>query len=375
MSRLSDELADLALSGRGWQELLARLREATGRDARLLGVHGQVMASAPDGARGAVDPGTVAHLGDIGEPAPLECSDGWRGTAVALRAGRRHVGLLALEGPPDERCTAMLLDARVPVCIVAVRRDVEAAARAESGSRLIDEVRYGPLRDPDQVLRAAERFGLALDLPHAAAVFAYDGGNQQTWATALSWIEMPVRHADGAGWTVLVGDTDAELTRIRTRLQGMVGGDADVLAASGSVVTEVGETSRSFFEAEAALALLRRRPTMVELRFSGLGLAGLLLSVHRDRLRAFVNRELRPILERDDLILTLTAWLEANGSRAAVAHRLGIHRNSVGYRMGRIRELLGFDPLDAREVLRIHAAIVAREVLIVLDEHPGRRPH
>ncbi|MDD9371613.1 MAG: helix-turn-helix domain-containing protein, partial [Acidimicrobiales bacterium] len=67
------------------------------------------------------------------------------------------------------------------------------------------------------------------------------------------------------------------------------------------------------------------------------------------------------------------AWMETNGSRAAVAHRLDIHRNSVGYRMGKIRELLDFDPLDAQAGVQLQSALLAREILAVLDEH-GDRP-
>jgi hypothetical protein len=373
--KLGEELAELALAGKGWPELLSRLATAAGREARLIGVHGGVLAAAPRTDVVGVEPAAVATLLRTEEPTPVTCADGWTGVAVALHAGPRRAGLLLLEDPLTEEQRALLLAARVPVCIEAVRRDVEATARAESASRLIDEVRYGPLRHPDEVQRAAERFGIALDHPHAAAVFAYDGVNRRTWATALSWIEMPVRQDDGIGWTLLVGDVPRELSRIRTRLQGMVGDDARVLAATGSVVSDVAETARSFFEAEVALAFLRRRGPgpAAELRFGSLGLSGLLLSVPRDRLRRFVDDQLGPIAGRDDLLATLAAWLDTNGSRAAVAHRLDIHRNSVGYRMGKIRELLDFDPLDAHAALQVRSALLAREILEVLDEH-GERP-
>lgn len=374
-AKVGEELAELALAGRGWPELLARLADVSGREVRLVGVHGGVLAAAPRSDVAGVEPSTVAALHRAEAPTSVRCTDGWTGAAVALHAGPRRAGLLLLEEPLTEDQQALLLAARVPVCIEAVRRDAEAAARAESASRLIDEVRYGPLRHPDEVLRAAERFGIALDRPHAAAVFAYDGANRRTWATALSWIEMPVRQHGGNGWTLLLGDVAAEMARIRTRLQGMVGDDARVLAATGSVVSDVAETARSFFEAEVALAFLRRRGRRgaPELHFGSLGLSGLLLSVPRDRLRRFVDDQLGPIVDRDDLLATLAAWLDTNGSRAAVAHQLGIHRNSVGYRMSKIRALLDFDPLDARAALQARSALLAREILEVLDEH-GDRP-
>src|SRR3546814_11878694 len=107
----------------------------------------------------------------------------------------------------------MLLAARGPVCIEAVRRDAEATTRAESASRLIDEVRFGLLRDPAEIARMAERFGVGLDRPHVAAVFSYDGSNQRTWHTALTWVEMPVRQEGTKGWTILPAD-ERELTQI-----------------------------------------------------------------------------------------------------------------------------------------------------------------
>jgi hypothetical protein len=366
-----EELAELALSGRGWPAILARLAAVAGTSVRLIGVHGGILAAAPDEHVAGVEPWVVAGVTDSQGPTAITCTDGWTGEAIALRAGSRRVGLLALEQPLDDAQRALLLAARVPVCIEAVRRDAEAETRAETASRLIDEVRFGLLRDPEEIERVAERFGLVLGRSHVAAVFAYDGANERTWTTALSWIETPVRQDRGLGWTILAAD-ERELTRIRTRLQGMVGEDAPVLAASGSVVDDVHDTARSFFEAEATLALLRRRGHGAELRFSTLGLAGVLLSVPRERLRAFVADELGPILERGDLLETLVAWFDTNGSRAAVAHRLDIHRNSVGYRMGRIRHLLGCDPVDASAALQVQAALVARETLAVLDDLHAR---
>jgi len=364
---LHDELVELALSGRGWPAILGRLAAASGASVRLIGVHGTTVASAPTEGESGVEPAVVAGLVESDEPDVITCADGWKGAAIALRAGQRRVGLLAIEAPLSDERTAMLLAARVPVCIEAVRRDAEAETRAESASRLIDEVRFGLLRDPEQIGRMAERFGLGLDRPHVATVFSYEGANHRTWHTALTWVEMPVRQEGTRGWTILPAD-DRELTRIRTRLQGMVGEDAPVLAASGSVVEDVHDTARSFFEAEATLAVLGRRPPQRELRFSSLGVVGLLLSVPRERLRAFVEQQLGPILDRDDLLDTLTAWLDTNGSRVAVASRLDIHRNSVGYRMGKIRELLGSDPVDASASLQVQAALAAREVLAVLDD-------
>jgi DNA-binding PucR family transcriptional regulator len=53
-----------------------------------------------------------------------------------------------------------------------------------------------------------------------------------------------------------------------------------------------------------------------------------------------------------------------------VADALNLHRNSVGYRMSRIRDRLGVDPLDAEAALRLQSALVARTVLLALHGAP-----
>jgi hypothetical protein len=365
---LAWELSQLALAGKGWAAILRRLTDACGRETRFIGVHGGVMAASGSGD-GGLEPAAVSALFAAGTPTSVVCADGWPAVGVAVIAGSRRVGALLMEEPINGSRPSMLEAARTAIAIEAVRRDAMAEARAERASRLIDELRFGSLRDPDEVSRAAERFGLALDRPHAAAVFAYDGLNRRTWATALSWIEMPVRDEGALGWTVLLGDVDHELTRIRTRLEGMVG-DEPVLGATGPIVTGVKETARSFQEAETVLALLRHMPGRMEVTHASLGLTGLLLAVGPDRLQAFVNQHLGPILDRPDLLDTLESWLRCRGSRSAVADALNLHRNSVGYRMSRIRDRLGVDPLDAEAALRLQSALVARTVLLALHGAP-----
>jgi hypothetical protein len=384
IERIRAELERAALGGEGWDGLLRRLVAASGRPAWLVAVHGGVLAALPgtaeplaasapasgvaasDSVEGGLDPAEVRrHILDD-EPATVVTVEGRAARAVPVLAGPRRVGMLLMEEPVGERGEALLRASSLAFAIEAVRRDAVASAVAESASRVIDELRYGSLRDPAEVERSASRFGLRLDMPHAAAVFAYDGTNRGAWSTGVRWIEMPVRDAGGLGWTVLSGDVAAELHRIRRRLQGIVGDDAPVRAASGPIVSDLAGTARSFAEAEAVLALLRTRGDAVELTHEALGVGGLLLSVPPERLRRFVETHLGPILDRPDLVDTLAAWYEEKGSRAAVARRLHVHRNSVGYRIGRIHELLGADPFDPWTALQLRVALEARTILAVM---------
>jgi sugar diacid utilization regulator len=181
------------------------------------------------------------------------------------------------------------------------------------------------------------------------------------WATGVSWLETPVRHEGATAWTVVNGDVAREVEWMHRRLQPFVHGRVRV--ASGPVVTGADHTSRSFDLAAGALAVLRQRPELASVTYEQLGLTGLLLAVPREQLDAFVHSRLGPLLDRPDLLQTLEAWFASGGSRAGVAEAVGLHRNSVGYRLDRIRALLGHDPDEPGVALDLRAALAARAVL------------
>jgi DNA-binding PucR family transcriptional regulator len=55
-----------------------------------------------------------------------------------------------------------------------------------------------------------------------------------------------------------------------------------------------------------------------------------------------------------------------------VSQRLHLHRNSVGYRVGLIKRLLGVDPLDPDTAVVLRAALTARELLAEPDVSAGQ---
>ena len=58
-------------------------------------------------------------------------------------------------------------------------------------------------------------------------------------------------------------------------------------------------------------------------------------------------------------VATLRAWLEAQGDLADAAQRLGVHPNTVRYRLRRVADVTGYAPTDPRgaHTLRIALAL------------------
>ncbi len=349
------EITDAALGGAGWHELLGRIHAATGRHCRLVDPRGALLAATDDGAGlSRAEAGRV-----LAEPRRrVTAEDRWSARAVPAAAGGRVSALLLLAEPAGERQLDFARAALTAVLIESVRRAAAAEARFDDGGALIAALRRGAGID-DSASVAAARLGVDLGDPQCGAVLRHTGTHHRTWATALTWLDRPVEQQGSMAFTLVADGT--ELSRVRARLAHAVGNGA-VVATCGSLTADPGGLHRSFAEAAALLQEVSRRGG-TELPFGNAGLLQVLLAVPADRLGYFVERHLGPVLDRPELLATLQSWLASSGSRRAVSEHLHLHRNSVGYRVRQLKQLLGVDPLDPEQSAVLHAALAARALL------------
>ncbi|MFC5290079.1 PucR family transcriptional regulator [Actinokineospora guangxiensis] len=66
---------------------------------------------------------------------------------------------------------------------------------------------------------------------------------------------------------------------------------------------------------------------------------------------------LDPLLEQPELLRTLRAVYAADLHRGAAAEALGVHRQTVAHRIGRIAQITGVDPLSTRGVLLLSTGL------------------
>lgn len=92
------------------------------------------------------------------------------------------------------------------------------------------------------------------------------------------------------------------------------------------------------------VAELAGRPSGTVTRYASVALAAI-ATVDLDQARTFVQRELRGLAGDDDLASrlkgTLRTYLDEHSSRSRTSKRLGIHENTVSYRIRQAEEILG----------------------------------
>ena len=297
--------------------------------------------------------------------------------------------VLQHRGDPDPGVVALVLT----VLALEVER-VRAPARAsqEEAAAFCTDLLSGELADgPTIVTRGTE---LGLDLSGATGalvvrVHPHVSGDDGWRARALAAVE---RGARSISPSALVGAIErpsssaCEVTAlvpspaedsiqraagaVFTELDGVLPGHG-VSVGHGRPTEEPGDLPRAIQEALLACNVGEGDPDVAVLGFEETGAYRLLLSAmseNPDELRRFYAETIEPLAAYDgqyetDLVGTVTAYLDADGSVAAAAQRLFTHRHTVRYRLERVRELCGLDVTSSDGRERLSLGLKAMRVL------------
>ena len=398
---IHERFTRLSLDGAGIPTILDAVGSLAGGRAGLY---------SPDGFR-------VRGLGELGEGLPTRISlppaligPGVREMRVVagrpprpfdmvpVRAGTDLLGVLAVgvpeqQGDSDGRRRALEHGSTILALELSKER---AAAEVERRLRgdLVEEVLAGGLdrEEAERLARQAERLGHRL--PHRAWVIVLEPddaraeadmstrGRQDRLDGALA--DLVRRRISGAltvvrsaSAVVLVPvETAPDLATVEKLAEQVLMVAAPVLRPAtvsvgvGNLATSVAELARSHVEARQALRLSRRAGARARVTsYRSLGAFRLLLEVQSpEALHGFVIELLGPLLKYAEsretpLLETLEALAASRWIRRAAARSLGIHINSMTYRIERIESLTGLTLDDPETRVAIAIALRARAML------------
>ncbi|MBE5999577.1 MAG: PucR family transcriptional regulator [Sarcina sp.] len=132
-------------------------------------------------------------------------------------------------------------------------------------------------------------------------------------------------------------------------------------------VQDIGNLHFAYRRAKAAVSMAMAGDERI-LFFADMGINRILYMIEdKGLLRDLSDRPLRPLLESDRLhgteyVETLRIFLQCGGSIKTMAEKLFIHRNTILYRMAKIRELLGCTLESPQERMEYMIACLIREM-------------
>jgi sugar diacid utilization regulator len=369
-----DGITDAVESGAGLPEVVRAAARALDASLALTDRSGAVLAVA---ARSPADERSL-----LGDAAGVEL--------VELRVADEPVGQLRIRTRTDADVPSPMVLRLVTTLIASEVQRVRAPARAseQAVAEFLQDLLARRLAEGDAVLARAEEIGV--DLADGASVVVVRAQlhvtTEEGWRERVITVaERGARSAVPSAVAASSGRPDAPGCEVVVLIPG-----ADVAGAeraTESVLRELkvslaGHTfalGRSRVAADAAdlgraanEALLAANVAEGDavgedghrmLAFDDTGAYRLLLSAMSEdpaELQRFYAETIEPLVAYDeqyetDLVVTVEAFLDADGNVAGTAQRLFTHRHTIRYRLERVRELSGLDvgSTDGREKLSL----------------------
>jgi sugar diacid utilization regulator len=380
VERLRDvhlQMVDAVLAGDGLGRVAELAAEAAGGPVAI--VVPRIGVAAAAGARGAAAgslPALKRYVSDRLRDRPAEVPDTVV-SEVPIAAGDEMVGaVVLLVGADEARPEAaefLHLAAVASLTEVAVEEAKEEVEQNLRGS-FLEDLRSRPDLEPREVVRRAGRLGC--DLSRGAVVLCAELTTDRPRHVVATIAEdhpgALAQHMDGRVYALLpaVGGDDAPERTLdrarrlaeRLRQHGTVG--------LSSFYADPAEFGRAIQEAELVLDVLRQSDAPIA-QDIGTGTYRLLFRVlasHPEEVRSFYEDTVAPIVRYDDqyrtdLVGTLEAYLEQNCNMNATAAAIYAHRHTVAYRLERVKELTGLDPMLSEDRERLGLGLKAYRII------------
>jgi sugar diacid utilization regulator len=415
---VEQRLSDLVLQGRSVQVLLEALAEALGKPVAMFDADGRRVGTAsPEGTADAVaprllEPPYVDHP-EVRDALAAHAEDRAFVVGPLPAAGVLHRHVVAPVGGNGEtwgRLVVMehkrrftggdIVTVRRAACLVALQiaTDRKAAeADWDAGASLVAELLGGS--DTTFLRRRADRLGVRLDAPRLVALVGTRQGGEaglpdfrsvsaafRRLAPALSVQATALHGAVAALIEVPACDEEAvaleAVTRVVTGVCQSVRGGAEPLVAGVSAVhSDPCGYRAAYAEADQVLDCIRRfSPASGPAVFAAdeLGAGRLFLATSDPALVQRFAEDTFGALVADaskaDLLTTLCSFFDNMASIRRSALSLGLHENTIRYRLSRIEELTGLavthDP-DAQLQARLSLLVLLLQGR--LPAHPKGR--
>jgi sugar diacid utilization regulator len=237
---------------------------------------------------------------------------------------------------------------------------------------LVDDLIAGT--DDESAYARSDAAGHDLRGPHHVVVLQWRGHRTddavaEAVTRAVNRLQLRALSARRSGMVVLLTHDRPNGEVLHRAVAAELGSRTGAIGI-GSRCDTPGDIPRSYSEALRALDIRQKsRLPHGSTLFDQLGIYRILdTGESREEIEGFVREWLGKLLDYDaqknaDLVRTLSQYLECGGSYDETAAALVIHRSTLRYRLGRIKEITDLDLNDVDSRLNLHVATRAWQVL------------
>jgi PucR family transcriptional regulator, purine catabolism regulatory protein len=296
--------------------------------------------------------GSPKRPADVTAEVPIVSGDDELGAVLLLGTGRPEAG---------EYLHVAAIAALTEVAVAEARDETEQSLRGSFLEELLTRRDF----EADDMVRRAARLGCDLS-GGCAALCANPGERAPGRLIAAIATERPSALAQALDGRVyaLVPRSAADARQVASRL-----GRSAAVGVS-SFYVDPADARRALEEAELVLGV----------RAAGGGAPGdeigdgtyrllfRVLASHPEEVRSFYDDTIDPLVRYDeqystDLVGTLTSYLDNDCNMNATAAAIHAHRHTVAYRLERVKDLTGLDPLRSEDRERLGLGLKAYRII------------
>jgi purine catabolism regulator len=315
-------------------------------------------------------------------------ADGWHTIALPVAAGQGPTQWLALtsrRGRWATRLTRPAARATAPVLAALARlggmaRDQERAVRASLLEQLL-----GPVAGREAAALSARAASLGIDFVEPARVVlvrrhhAANGAGRLDLDEACRRLEQMLGrdrlpHLAGRRAGAAVALVQGDHARVRAAVEALVEGEPRIAVGIGRAARAAQAISHSLRDAEIAIQRLTQDRHGRLLDFDDFDLATLVVSeAPSERIEPKVEQLMSVLRANPALHEAVVAYFQYGMDAMRAARAMGLHHNSLRYRLGRVEQFLGRPLKDPATIASLYIALAAAPPDPVPEDAPAAR--
>ncbi|MDN4525550.1 CdaR family transcriptional regulator [Fictibacillus fluitans] len=297
------------------------------------------------------------------------------GINLPIRFNNQIVGVIGITGEPEDikhyaQLVKMAAELVLEQSFLLERVQWKQRMQSEIVNLLISEEQV----DEERTKERAALLGIHLEKPRTVLLLKSLNSEDISNHTLARLVQYEMENTALTGITfnnevVVLKETGIvhskeSINILSKRLQKAVG--EDVLLGWGQPARNLNEIKISFRQAKKAIQVgVKLKPALRYYDYEDFQLEILLSKLvqneHEQQIFGFYER----LLDRGrkgELTDTLEAYFREGGELNKIAESLFIHRNTLRYRLDKIKELTGKDPRQAKDLIQLYMASVLHDV-------------
>lgn len=365
------------------QKIAEEVGTAIHRDVNIMDETGRIIASTDKKRIGMPHAGAEVLLEKHLDELVIE--KGYKGTChgvnLPLVIENQVIGVVGITGPVEEvRMLGGVIRKMTEILIMDRYKSSQKQALEELRRGFVLDILFG--EDENRMEVGTEMFKIDIRHPRVVSVLELElkqSEQEEEWQETTERIFSRIKKeaekenqqvTAQIGAKIIIFHNTDDTEEAKDKIVGMIkktkeGEACRISGGIGSARSDKAGIQRSYREADLACSIARKQKGSQVRVYSGTDLSLLLMDISYNKRKAFVDEMFRNCdqNQKKQIIQCLKSYIKNNGSISKVSEELFIHKNTLQYRLAKMKTLTGYDPRVLSEAVLLAMAVYLEELL------------